>query len=100
MQLRSKAEVETAISKAYGVTGFSAPAGVSCTDKVMACCNGASAETNAAVAQFVSGGDVGAVPFMLILQLAMQIIPILFGEGGFTIEKLQAVMQLILGIFQ
>lgn len=97
MQLKSKAEVQAAVNAAYGVQGFSAAADP--TDAVMACCAGASAETEAAVAAYAASGEVGAVPFLLIIQLALQLAPILFGPGGLTIEKVQAALQLILSIF-
>lgn len=88
MQLKTRDEVHAAINAASGIQGFAA-ADVSAADSVMAVC--------APIAAMYDG--VEAIPFPVIIALALQILPIIFGEGGFTIEKLQAVLQLILSIF-
>lgn len=89
MQLKSKADVEAAINQAYSVSGFAAAADAP-TDAVMTCCAGVAA----------MHADFGAIPIATIIALAMQLLPILFGEEGFTLEKLQAVLTLIASIFQ
>lgn len=91
MQLKSKAEIQEAVSIARSVMGFAAVDGPDdAADRVMALCH--------PVTQMY--GNFAAVPLMTIVMLVMQIIPIIFGEGGFTMEKFQAVLQLIMSIFQ
>lgn len=95
--MKTRDEIQAAIAAARGAQGFAGADDV--TDQVMACCEGADTYTAAACAEFAAGGDVGAVPFMLIIQLALQLVPIIFGEGGFTVEKLTAILSLIQSIF-
>lgn len=90
MQLKPSADVELAINQVcFQSIGFAAVAGSSTTEEVVKCCEG------------VAGmyADVSAIPWPVLIGLVTQLIPIIFGEGGFTIEKLQAVLQLILSIF-
>jgi hypothetical protein len=98
--MKSRDEIHVAISRARVLNGFAhSESGDDAADRVMACCTGVDADTVAACEAFAVGADVGAVPFMLIIQLAMQLIPIIFGEGGFTVEKLTAILSLIQSIF-
>jgi hypothetical protein len=90
MQLKSKAEVQSAINKACGVAGFEAAGDGAVAEKVLECCKGVAA----------MHADVSAIPIATIVALAMQLLPIIFGQGGFTVEKLQAVLQIIVSIFQ
>lgn len=90
MQLKSKADVGDAIKAARTATGFAAADGpVDPTETVMLCC--------APYAAVYS--DVGAIPIQALLTLALQLIPIVFGSEGFTIEKLTAILTLIQSIF-
>lgn len=93
MQLKTKDEIQAEINAVRGVHGFAA-AGDDAAAQVMLMCAPHGDTVAAARAEGVS-----AVPIMALITLALQIIPIIFGEGGFTIEKLQAVVQLILSIF-
>lgn len=95
--MKTRDEIQSAIAAARGTQGFAAADDV--TDAVMACCTGADADTVAACEAFAATGEVGAVPFALIIQLALSLIPIIFSDGGFTVEKLTAVLQLIASIF-
>lgn len=95
MQLKTKDEIQAEINKARGTQGFGAAAD-DAAEKVMALCTANSGVVNAAV----SGDGVSAVPIMALITLALQILPIIFGDGGFTLEKLQQVLTLILSIFQ
>lgn len=96
--MKSRDEIQAAIAAARGTQGFSAADDV--TDAVMACCTGADADTVAACEAFARFDEVvGAAPLALIVQLALSLIPILFSEGGFTVEKMTAVLQLIASIF-
>lgn len=93
MQLKTRDEIQAEINQARGVHGFAA-ADDDAADKVMALCAPHGGTVAAARAEGVS-----AVPILALITLALQILPIIFGEGGFTIEKLQAVLQLVLSIF-
>lgn len=95
--MKSRDEIQAAIAAARATQGFAAADDV--TDAVAACCAGADADTVAACEAFAAGVEVAAVPFALIIQLALQLIPIIFGEGGFTVEKLTAILSLIQSIF-
>lgn len=90
MNLRSNAEIESAVNRALATTGFSAVAGAVTTDEVKKCCAGVAGMHD----------SLEAIPISTIIALAMQLLPILFGEGGFTLEKLQAILQLISEIFE
>lgn len=90
MQLKSAADVELAINAiCFQATGFAAVAGTSTTDEVMAACAGVAA----------MHASIEAIPIGTLIALAMQLIPIIFGEGGFTLDKLMAVLELIKSIF-
>lgn len=91
MRLKSKAEIQTAVNAAHGALGFQTSSAVNAdaADKVYLCC--------APYAAVYS--DVNAIPIQAILTLALQLLPIIFGEGGFTIEKLTAILTLIQSIF-
>jgi hypothetical protein len=87
MQLKSRDEVQSEINAMSSLQGFASAGDVA--DKVMAAC-----------APFAAHDSLEAVPFPMILQLVLQIIPIIFGEDGFSFEKMLAVLKLIEGIFQ
>lgn len=91
MQLKSKAEIVVALNATCGPAGgFMAPSDADAlADKVSLCC--------APYAAVYS--SVNAIPIQAILTLALQLIQIIFGEGGFTIEKLTAILTLIQSIF-
>ena len=93
MQLKTRDEIQSEINQARGLQGFAA-ANDDATDKVLALCANQGDMVAAATAE-----NVSAIQFLPLIALALQIIPIIFGEGGFTIEKLQAVLQLIMSIF-
>jgi hypothetical protein len=84
MQLKSKAEVETAISQ---VAGFSSAASASIADGVMACC-----------APLEAYGDFAAIPFLVLLEIAFQVAEIVFGEGGITLDKIKSVIEMLKAI--
>lgn len=88
MQLKTRDEILAEINALRGTQGVAA-ADDDVADDVLDLCS--------PVATMYPG--VEAIPFTVIIALAMQLIPIIFGQGGFTIEKLQAVLQLILSIF-
>lgn len=89
MQLKSKAEIQAAIGAARSQFGVSAPEGDDATAQVMLVCG-----PYAAVY-----GSVEAIAIPALITLALQLIPIIFGEGGFTIDKLTAILTLIQSIF-
>lgn len=99
MQLKSKAEVETAINQLFKSTGFAAVAGVDSTTEVMSMCAPHAASV-AAYHEAMAAGGVSAIQFLPIIMLALQILPIIFGPDGFTPEKFQQIIQLILSVFQ
>ena len=88
MQLKTRDEIQAEINSARGLQGFAADDGTA-ADAVMAACT--------PIAGMYAG--VEAIPFPVIIALALQIIPIIFGEGGFTLDKLMSVLQLIASIF-
>lgn len=93
MKLKSDADIAQAVGSALTTAGFAAPAAGSDTvDKVKACC----APVEAA---FAGVADVGAIPFNVLWPLVLQLIPILFGEGGITWEKIEAVLNVLKQIF-
>jgi hypothetical protein len=90
MQLKSKAEIEAAIAAVNAAGAFAAVGTSEIADRVQLCC--------APYAAVYS--EVNAIPIQAILTLALQLLPIIFGDGGFTIEKLTAILTLIQSIFQ
>lgn len=88
--MQTRDEIQAAINAARGAQGFAA-ADDDAADQVLECCKGIAA---------LHPDGVEAIPIATIIALAMQLLPIIFGEGGFTIEKMMAVLQMILGIFQ
>lgn len=88
MQLKSKAEIQAIITPILAKQGVGAPEHA-IADQVHLCC--------APYAAVYS--EVNAIPIQAILTLALQLLPIIFGGGGFTIEKLTAILTLIQSIF-
>ena len=88
--MKTRDEIQAAIDAARGTQGFAA-ADDGAADKVLECCAGIAA---------LHPDGVAAIPIATIIALALQLLPIIFGDGGITIEKLQAVLSLILSIFQ
>lgn len=89
MRLKSKAEIQAAVSAARGQFGEPAPQADGMADMVQCYC--------APYAAVYS--SVEAIPIQALITLALQLLPIIFGEGGFTIEKLTAILTLIQSIF-
>lgn len=89
--MKTRDEIQAAIDAVRGVQGFAADDD-GAADKVLACCAG--------YESVLSSPDPSSPIWLLkLIPLALEIIPIIFGEGGFTIEKLQAVLSLLLNIF-
>jgi len=88
MQLKTRDEIQAEINSVLGLQGFGA-ADADAADKVLACCTPLAGMY----------ADFEAIPFPVIIALVMQILPIIFGPDGFTFDRLQAILQLIMSIF-
>lgn len=88
--MKTREQVQAEINALRGVHGFAA-ADDDAAEKVLAGCTGVAA---------LHPGGVAAIPIATIIALVMQVLPIIFGPDGFTIEKFLAVLQMILGIFK
>jgi hypothetical protein len=89
MQLKSKAEIGEAIVAACKAANCGVAAGPGPIETVALVCG--------PYAAVYSG--VNAIPIAALITLALQLIPIIFGDGGFTIEKLTAILTFIQSIF-
>lgn len=98
MTLKDKAEIQSLVNDARGAQGFAA-ADDDAAELIHACCSGVSAETAAAIEDFCAGLPMAAAPFLLIVQVVLQILPLVFGPDGITLEKFQAILAMISQLF-
>lgn len=88
MQLKSRDDILEIINNARGTQGFAA-ADDSVADQVMAICGSVN----------IVCGTPEAFSPAIIIALAVQLLPLIFGDGSFTIDKLISVLNIIKDVF-
>jgi hypothetical protein len=88
MQLKSREDIIAVIDNARSTQGF-ASADDDVADKVMAICGSVN----------IVCGTPEAFSPAIIIALAVQLLPLIFGDGSFTIDKLISVLNIIKDVF-